>query len=337
MFRRCLLFFLTIYISSSYAQNRDLTIDTVELNRLKAEIKNTLPVRQAFLHIPPVRMSVLKPRPKIKYWKDWISFGINLNQATFSNNWSTGGVKSIYALGLQFNNKIDYTRGDMNYVSEVILMYGKLKNKGLYERKTNDRIFLDNKLAMKLSKNWYFFGSLNFESQFDRSFAYGKDKQGNETRTIMSRFMSPGYLTESIGFEFKPVKYFWFRIGTGTARQTFVTDTALYKTNTKNFGVKPGERFRNEIAFQFVSNFDKNIAENLNLKSHYMMFANYERLNNIDQRFDITLSARVNRLVNVSIAGIVLYDDDTSTKIQASQAFTFGLLCKFPAEKRKTP
>ena len=67
------------------------------------------------------------------------------------------------------------------------------------------------------------------------------------------------------------------------------------------------------------------------------MFANYEKLENIDHRFDVTLSARVNRLVNVSLAGIVLYDDDASTNVQASQAFTFGLLYKFPPEKRKTP
>ena len=142
--------------------------------------------------------------------------------------------------------------------------------------------------------------------------------------------MAPGYLTESIGFEYKPVKYFWLRIGTGTARQTFVSDTSLYKTNPKNFGVTPGKSFRNELAFQFVTNFDKNIAQNLNLKSHYTMFVNYEKFNNVDHRFDLTLAARVNKLVSVSVAGIVLYDDDASTKVQASQSLGFGLMYKFP-------
>ncbi|MHB1178394.1 MAG: DUF481 domain-containing protein, partial [Daejeonella sp.] len=196
--------------------------------------------------------------------------------------------------------------------------------------RTSDRIFYDNKVALKLSKKWYFFGSLNFESQFDRGFSYVRNAQGNEVRKLLSRFMAPGYLTESIGFEYKPVKYFSVRIGTGTARQTFVLDTNLYKTNPKNFGVKPGENFRNELAFQVVASIDKDVAKNLNLKSRYTMFANYEKLENIDNRLDVTLTARVNRLINVSVAGTVLYDDDTANKIQASQALSLGLVYKFP-------
>lgn len=265
----------------------------------------------------------------INYWRTWTSFGVNVNQAAFSENWGGGGVNSL-ALGGQYTYKTDYTKGDKNFVSDLILQYGKLKNKDQLSRKTADRIFWDNKVALKLSKSWYFFGSVNFESQFDRGFSFTKNAQGNEVRTLLSRFMAPGYLTESIGFEYKPVKYFFVRIGTGTARQTFMIDTNLYKTNPKNFGVEPGENFRNELAFQVVGAIDKDIAENLNLKSRYTMFANYEKLKSIDNRLDLTLTARVNRLINVSLAGIVLYDDDTADKIQASQALSLGLVYKFP-------
>jgi hypothetical protein len=328
MFRRCLLLFFLFYLSSSKAQNRNALIDSSELKKLKEySVKNSLPAHEPFQKLPEVRMPIIS-RIKVNRWKNSLSFGINLNQSSFSNNWSAGGVNSI-AFGSQLNYKSDFTREDRNYVTEVILQFGKLRNKGQFERKTSDRIYWDHKVAMKLSKSWYFFGSVNFESQFDRGFSYGKDAQGNETRTIISRFMAPAYLTESIGAEFKPNKYFWIRIGTGTARQTFVSDTTLYKTNPKNFGVRPGESFRNELAFQLVTNFEKNIAENLNLKSHYMMFANYEKLENIDHRLDVTLSAKVNKLVNVSLAGIVLYDDDASTDVQASQSLAFGLLYKF--------
>ncbi|HCN82841.1 MAG TPA: hypothetical protein DIT07_04370 [Sphingobacteriaceae bacterium] len=330
MVQRLLVFISIFCFSFTYAQDRKAVSDSIDLNALKQyPTKDSLPVNKPVLAIQPVHIPVSELNLKVNYWKNWITFGLNLNQASFSNNWSAGAVNSV-ALGSQFNYKTDYTKGDKNYVSEVILQYGKLKNKGQYERKTSDRIYWDNKAGLKLSTNWYFFGSLNFESQFDDGFTFGKDAQGNETRSIISRFMAPGYLTESIGFEYKPVKYFWVRIGTGTARQTFVSDTALYKTNPKNFGVKPGRSFRNELAFQFVTNFDKDIAKNLNLKSHYTMFANYEKFNNIDHRFDLTLAARVNRLVNVSISGIVLYDDDASTNIQASQTIGFGLMYKLP-------
>ena len=210
----------------------------------------------------------------------------------------------------------------------MILQYGKLKNKDQLSRKTADRIFWDNKIALKLSKSWYFFGSVNFESQFDLGYSISKDAKGNEKRTLLSKFMAPGYLTESLGFEYKPVKHFFVRIGTGTARQTFVLDTALYRTNPKNFGVTPGKSFRNELAFQVVSSFDKEIAKNLILKSRYALFANYEKLSRIDHRVDVTLTANVNKLINVSLSGILLYDDDSDNKLQASQTMSFGLVYK---------
>jgi hypothetical protein len=330
MFQRLLIVVFSLCFSFADAQENTVVTDSINLNELRVyPPKSSLPVNKPILQIQPVLIPVSELNLKVNYWKNWISFGLNLNQASFSNNWSAGAVNSI-ALGSQFNYKTDFTKGDKNYVSEIILQYGKLKNKGQYERKTNDRIYWDNKVALKLSKNWYFFGSLNFESQFDDGFNFGKDALGNETRTIISRFMAPGYLTESIGFEYKPVKYFWVRIGTGTARQTFVSDTALYRTNPKNFGVTPGKSFRNELAFQFVTNFDKNISQNLNLKSHYTLFANYEKFSNVDHRFDVTLTAKVTRLVNVALSGIVLYDDDASTRVQASQTIGFGLMYKFP-------
>lgn len=92
----------------------------------------------------------------------------------------------------------------------------------------------------------------------------------------------------------------------------------------------PGRRFRNELAFQLVANIDKDISENINLKSRYLLFANYEQLNNIDNRLDLTLTARVTKLINVSLAGVALYDDDTDNNIQSSQALSFGLMYKFP-------
>lgn len=324
-----ILLFATFFLMMHQALAQSLP-DTTELDKLReVPRKNSLPVRSPVILLDNVAVPKSAIDLQVNYWRTWVSFGINVNQSSFSDNWSGGGVNSL-ALGSLFNYKTDYTKDDRNFVSEVVLQYGKLKNKGQLERKTNDRIFWDNKLAFKLSKNWNFFGSLSFELQFDEGFNYTKDKQGNEIRSLISRFMSPGYVTKSLGFEYKPNKNYYVRIGTGTARQTFVLDKDLYLTNPKNFGVTPGKTFRNELAFQIVGSVDKDIAKNMNLKSRYLMFANYENLENIDHRLDVTLSAKVNRLINVSLAGVALYDDDTATKIQSSQGLALGLLYKFP-------
>jgi len=326
---RFLLFLLLslLFLHPVTAQNTDSIPDTLLLKELRQyPRKNSLPVRKPIILLEPVVLPSDSLQLKVNYWRNWIAFGINFNQASFSNNWSSGGVNSL-ALGTNFGYKADYTKGDKNFVSELILQYGKQKNKDQLERKTADRIFWDNKVGLKLSKSWNFFASLNFESQFEKGYSFST-VDGREVRTLLSRFMSPGYLTESVGFEYKPVKYFFLRIGTGTARQTFVLDTSIARTNPKNFGVEPGKRFRNELAFQLVSSFDKDIAKNLNLKTRYVMFANYQGLNGIDHRLDATLTARVNRLINVAVSGVALYDDDTAAQIQASQTMSLGLVYK---------
>jgi hypothetical protein len=329
MFKKILTIVLFLSSISTILIAQKAESDTILIKELKQyPRKNTLPVRRPVL-FPEVipASSIPSLNVKVNYWRNLTMFGLNVNQATFSDNWGAGGVNSL-AMGGQFSYKSDYTKDDRNFASELILQYGKLKNKDQLARKTADRIFWDNKLALKLSKSWYFFGSINFESQFDLGYSFSRDAQGNEKRNLLSKFMAPGYLTESFGFEYKPVKHFFVRIGTGTARQTFVLDTNLYKSNPKNFGVTPGQTFRNELAFQVVSSYNKEIAKNLFLNSRYAMFANYEKLSSIDNRLDVTLTANVNKLINVSLSGILLYDDDSDNKMQASQTMSFGLIYK---------
>ena len=293
--------------------------------------KNSFPTRPNYFQITKKPLPFYLVQRKVNYWKTTASFGVNLNQATFSDNWSSGGVNSI-ALTTLVNYKSEYKKDAKNLSTELILQYGKLKNKDQMERKTNDRIFWDNKASLQLSKSWYFFGSLSFESQFDAGYTYFKNSEGNEDKKIISQFMAPAYITESLGFEYKPEKYFSLRLGTGTARQTLMltNDTMLYKNNTKYFGVEQGKKYKNELAFQVVANLDKDIATNMNLKARYLLFAAYEKLNNIDQRLDLTLTARVNRLVNVTINGTALYDDDFSGKVQSMQSLALGLVYKLP-------
>ncbi|WP_199139909.1 DUF3078 domain-containing protein [Pedobacter sp. ASV12] len=322
------LLFVVILSFPAVAQETDtIPISTKDLDiRLK---RSPLPSRMGILQFQPV---VLKPalvNAKVNYWKTKTSVGININQAAFSDNWKGGGVNSL-AIGGLVNYKAEYSKESYSYVSEVILQYGKVKNKAQLQKKTTDRIYWDNKAAIQLSKNWYFFGSINFESQFDKGFSYSKDAQGNEKENLLSKFMSPGYLTESIGFEYKPNKFFSTRIGTGTARQTFVLDTAIWRTNPNNFGVEKGKNFRNELAFQIVSSFEKEVFTNIMLKTRYNMFIPYDNFGHIDHRLDVNIMAKVNRYINVSLTGVGLYDRDTDLKIQGSQTLALGLMFTFP-------
>lgn len=329
MKRLLLTFFavLALYLSVSAQE-----IDTVPIPVKDMEIKlkrSPLPSRTGVITFRPVELKPALVQAKINYWKTKATVGINANQASFSENWKGGGTNSI-AIGALLNHKAEYSKESYSYTSEVILQYGKVKNKDQLQKKTNDRIYWDNKAAVQLSKNWYFFASLSFESQFDKGFSYSKDAQGNEVAKILSKFMSPGYLTESLGFEYKPSKTFSTRIGTGTARQTFVLDTTIYKTNAKNFGVPVGSKIKNDLAFQVVTNFEKEVMKNTIIKGKYNMFIPYDNFGHIDHRLDVVATAKLNRFLNVSLTGVILYDRDMDLKVQTSQALALGVSFTFP-------
>lgn len=321
-----LLVLLLAGISISRAQTYDLD----EL-RYRPD-SNSLKVEKPEPGIRPVKLPVSSLDLKVIYWRHWSSFGINANQASFSDNWTGGGVNSI-SVGLLINHKSDYTRNNTNFVTELALQYGKQKNRDQLPRKNNDRIFWDNKLSLKVSQRWSLFTSLTYDSQFDVGNSYGKSVDGRDSITgIISNFMAPGYLTESLGIEYKPDNTFSLRIGTGTARQTFIMDDRLLPTEETGprFGVEPGKRFRNDLAFQLTANLDRNLSKNLNLKSRYNMFASYEELSDPSHRLDATLTASVTRLINVTLSGILLYDSRLDASVQTSQTLALGLLYKIP-------
>lgn len=328
--KKLLLAFLLLTALSFQVFAQEVDTVPIPINNLDIKLKRSpLPSRIGALDFNPIKMQPALVEAKVNYWKTKTSVGININQAAFSDNWAGGGVNSL-AIGGLVNYKAEYSKESYSYTGEAILQYGKVKNKNQLQKKTTDRIFLDNKAAIQLSKNWYFFASINFESQFDLGYSYTKDAKGKEIEKLISKFMAPGYLTESLGFEYKPNKFFSTRIGTGTARQTFVLDTNLYKTNPKNFGVPIGKTFRNELAFQIVANFEKEVVHNVMLKTKYNMFIPYDNFGHIDHRLDIGIIAKVNRFMNVSITGVGLYDRDTNSKIQGSQTLALGLVFAFP-------
>ena len=327
------LILLVLSATSAFAQNADtLKVDTNILNKYRVEPrKNALPIRIRPVQITEQLIPIELLDYKVSYWRKSLVFGLNFNQSAFTSNWSAGGISSV-ALGTTFDFKAEYNKTPFDYTSETNLLYGIAANKGQGERKTNDRIFLDNKVASQLSKHWFLFGSLSFESQFSQGFTY-TDANGNEINPglLISNFMAPGYLTESLGFEYKPNKFYDLRLGTGTAKQTFVLDTTIYHNQPDNYGVKPGHTFYNQLALQVVAAVDKDLMKNLHITARYALFVPYQQaLAYTTHRLDATLTAKVNRLINVTMNGTFLYDKNTSPRPQATEGLAMGVNYTFP-------
>jgi hypothetical protein len=262
------------------------------------------------------------------FWKTSYNIGLNFNQSAFSDNWRAGGVSSI-ALGSLFLGKANHVRHRLTFDNLLDLQYGVVNTRGLGTRKTNDRILFDSKVGRILTDRWNLFTSLNFLTQFARGYDHVVNDVGQDDRRLISNFLAPAFLTSSWGAEFRPREYFQFRISPFSPRITIVTDPNVSPNVPRNYGVPVGKRVRYEwLAAQVFANYDRQIKENLSLKWRYMMFANYDKLllREIDHRMDLTFNAKITRFLNVSLAGIILYDRDQDVRVQYSQTLGLGLL-----------
>ncbi|WP_031530540.1 DUF3078 domain-containing protein [Dyadobacter crusticola] len=274
----------------------------------------------------PVNASKLKVSGDTT-WKK-IEFGANMNQGSFSSNWTGGGVNSI-ALGLFFNALNETIKGKNAWRNDFQSQYGIVRNKGQKSRKNVDRIFYDTKYNRSLNTVWSLFANVNFLSQFAAGHTYSSNPDSSDVKRKVSGFLSPAYLTEALGIEYRPVPYFFIDFAPLALRQTIVADKNLYVNtpNQNNYGVPIGKRVRTEAALiQIVANFDKDIAKSVNLKFRYLLFSSFKRPGNIDNRLDAMLTAKVNKYVNVNLGAIMVYDDDQSDKVQFAQALSIGFL-----------
>jgi hypothetical protein len=267
-------------------------------------------------------------------WKKAFRAGLNINQASFSSNWKAGGINS-FGFNASLNYIANYKNGKNSWDNQLDFLYGVVNNQGQGARKTLDRIYIETKYGHDINEKWSFTSSLNFISQFDKGYKYEKDANGIEVGSLISDFMAPAFITSAWGVEYHPVDYFKLRLSPFSPRVTVVTDNNGRFNAVdpiKPYGVEVGSSARYEwLAFQLQAEFNKDIAKNMNLKWRYMMFANYETLalKTIDHRLDINLVAKVNKFVNVSVGGILLYDFDQDSGLQLSQAFSLGILYSF--------
>ena len=268
----------------------------------------------------------------LTHWRKAFKSSLNLNQASFSSNWKSGGVNSL-GFNAMINYRASYKADGTSWENEIDLLYGMVNNAGQGYRKTLDRIYLDTKVGRQLTKNWDMYAATNFLTQFAPGYRY-TTVNGVEEATLISGFLAPGFLTTSLGFEYHPVKYFKLRLSPFAPRLTFVRNSSDYADvdPVAPYGVKIGESVRYEwLSAQLLAEFDKNIATNINLKFRYLLFSNYETLGlkTTDQRLDLNVTAKVNKYINVSLGSILLYDVDQDSGLQLSQAFSLGIMYTF--------
>ena len=200
-------------------------------------------------------------------------------------------------------------------------------------RKSQDYIDFVSKVDYRFAKMWRVFGQVNFLSQFDKGYEYrGVDSTGRDIKSKVSNALAPGYLTESLGIEFKPVPWFYVNVGLISLRQTFVTDTTLHNEVPANYGVPIGKKFHNQIGFSVEAAIDKDLHKNINLKFKYRGFKDYTEYATLSgqmvHRMDLIFSAKITKYIVTSLTAVALYDATQDKRVQWSQGLALGIAYK---------
>ena len=128
-------------------------------------------------------------------------------------NWSSSGNSQIDVTGTFFGN-YKYTHPKYVWDNVVDLAYGyawqDLDNSsadsvgGLFEtnRKSNDKIDLTSAISWNAYKGWGASFTANLKTQFGNGYEY-EGIGVNQTKTIVSGFFAPAYLTTALSFEYK--------------------------------------------------------------------------------------------------------------------------------------
>ncbi len=268
---------------------------------------------QDIIKVSKAKDEVMSGAPADTAKKPWFVQGtgsIAIAQAAFSN-WAAGGENSV-GLAAFVNLKINYRKGKHMWSNTIDFGYGfQYLGVGGNARstKTNDKIEVTTAYGYELhpNKKWYLTVLANFRSQFSAGYNYPDDS------TVISKFMSPGYVVVGLGITYAPAEWFYLYVSPASVRFTFVLDTVL--ANQGAFGVEKGNNIRGEFGPYLRADLNKDLAKNINITSSLELFTDYlKNFGNIDVNWSLLLTLKVNKWLATSISTQLIYDDDIMIK-----------------------
>lgn len=236
-------------------------------------------------------------------WKYVANVGLNLSQTSFSN-WALGGEGSVGGIAV-LNLGANYTKGLHTWDNSFVGQYGMQKIDGQDTKKSIDMFDINSKYGYKIAPKWSLAALVGVKSQFTKGYKY----VDNGEKHKISNIFAPGYVTTSLGFDYKPNDWFSALLSPVTGKHTFVLDDDLSKVGA--FGVNAGKKYRAELGAMINAKMQKDIMKNINLASTLTLFSAYNHdFGNVDVTWDMALSMKVNKYISATISTSLLYDDD---------------------------
>lgn len=247
------------------------------------------------------------PAQPASKWKTGVFTSLTVNQITLKN-WAAGGKNSF--TGTWFaNGYANYKSDKATWDNTLELGYGIMRYKGEDFQKSEDKIHLSSVYGYDAARQKLFYsGLLDFKTQFGKGYKYDVDT------TLVSKFMSPGYLNFSLGMLYKPNDKLSVYLSPVAAKLTIVGDTVFATT----YGVDEGENVRGEFgATAKVTYKHPDIVKNVDYYFRGDFFTNWkDHPEHIDCDIETGFNLKVNDWLTALIKVNLLFDDDIKYKEQ---------------------
>ncbi|MGY8945826.1 MAG: DUF3078 domain-containing protein [Flavobacteriales bacterium] len=254
-----------------------------------------------------------------------------VNQSSFSN-WTSGGQSSISGT-LKINYNFNYYDNGWAWDTKVISTFGLNKISGNeFLKKTDDQLEINSVLGKKFNNDiigkWSYSSFFNFQTQYAKGYRFGKDANGNASRTEKSRFFSPATTQLGVGLYWKKNENFWVNIAPITGKLILVNRlfTENLSANETYFGVIKGANSRFELGASVRSFYKAEVYENITLENRLSLYSDYlDRPRNIDIDCTFNIVMKVNKSISTNLIFQFVYDHNDIQRIQIREVLGIGL------------
>jgi len=260
-----------------------------------------------------------------KTWAHNVVGSLNLTQVSFSDNWAQGGENALaYAASLFGKSANDLAK--TNWATSYKFAFGQTKLGDQGVRKTDDKIDVESNVTFKVGTYINPYVAATLKTQFANGFDYAtKDPQTGKFVQV-SKFLDPGYLTQSAGLGYQPIPQLKTRLG-AALREVITSD---FNTYADNPATKAIEKTKVEGGLESVTEATWQMHPNLLFTGKLELFDPFKNFDIIIMRSDNTLAAKVSKYVTVNFNVQLLKEPPVSRgKIQRKQTMAAGLSYTF--------
>lgn len=248
-------------------------------------------------------------------WTNTLVAGLNLTQVSFKD-WAQGGENalsySLWGKGAFVNNQ-----EKLNWANSYKLAFGQTRLGGQGLRKTDDEIYFESLLLYKIGLYINPYASLTARTQFAPGYLYEDDG----SKTQVSQFFDPAYLTQSVGMSYKPAEEIVTRLGVAV-REIITSTYTQYADDPETMEI---EDIRVLGGMESVTEVNWTFAENMKFASRLELFAPFKAMDEIIVRSDNSITAQVNKYVTVLFSVQLINEKEVTPRTQIKQTLALGL------------